>query len=123
MTYDFRKAADLEAMVAYNLQLAKLLQRLKKDAGATTVTANYKGTGSKRHRRQLFVRFKSGAVLDLWLEGDSLEFGGVMRPKDYQVGGADLPRSLPYAGKTPEEVYKAAAELLNAWANPPANPT
>ena len=62
----------------FNTQLAKLLQKLKKDAGAESLQQNYKGTGSQVHRRQLYTIFKSGAVIDLWLESDRLGLGGVV---------------------------------------------
>lgn len=65
--------------LAYNTRLAKLLQQLKRDAGAETVAQNYRGTGKQAFRRQLFVRFKSGAVIDLWLENSHIGFGGVVR--------------------------------------------
>lgn len=125
MTYDFRKEADdaqepkdpIDVLAEYNQKLAKLCQKLKKDAGAETIQGNYKGTGRQRFRRQVFVRFKSGAFLDLWLENDRLEFGGVaVRSAPGQEAKA-LQRGVPYKGRTPEEVYKEVAQILNAWAN------
>lgn len=99
----------------FNTQLAKLLQKLKKDAGAESLQQNYKGTGSQVHRRQLYTIFKSGAVIDLWLESDRLGLGGVVTRG---VGGVPMPKSIPYGKDTPEQVYEKAAKLLKAWATP-----
>lgn len=109
-----------EGTTAYNTTLAKLFQRLKKDAGAASIAQNYRGTGGQAHRRQLWVRFKSGAVIDLWLEHEGVRFGGVV--KNAPAGGTHaLPRGIQYAGKTPEQVYAEAATELRAWANPGAS--
>ncbi len=104
-------------ILEYNTALAKLLQGLKRDAGAETIRQNYRGTGKQAFRRQLYVHFKSGAVIDLWLESDRLGFGGCVcnRP---QGSGATLPRSLPYGDDEPEVVYAVAAKMLAAWAMP-----
>lgn len=102
--------------MAYNTTLAKLLQRLKKDAGAERIAQNYRGTGSQSYRRQLWVRFKSGAIIDLWLNRHSLVFGGVVK----RGGWTTLPAGISYSGKSPEEVYVEAARLLRDWANPSA---
>ena len=113
-----------EALIAYNTMLAKRLQGLKKDAGATRIAQNYRGTGRQAFRRQLWVRFKSGAVIDLWLEGTRLGLGGVVKnpPPGSRIDEAViLPRSIPYSGRTPEEVYVEAATALRAWANPGAS--
>ena len=102
-----------EDINAYNTKLAKLFQRLKKDAGATSVKQNYKGTGSQKHRRQLWCRYKSGAVMDLWLDGDAVRFGGVVT----NGGGTLSQKAVAYQDKTPEQVYAEASKVLNAWAN------
>jgi len=110
---------EMDAL-AYNTTLAKLMQRLKRDAGATSIAQNYRGTGSQAFRRQLWVRFKSGAVIDLWLEGRGMRFGGVV--KNGPPGGDyKLPSHIAYEGKTPEQVYAEAATELRAWANPSAS--
>ncbi len=102
-----------EARLAYTTALAKLLQRLKKDAGAKTIAQNYRGTGARAYRRQLWVHFTSGAVIDLWLEASGLKFGGVVKNG---VGGAPLPAGVAYDGRSPAEVYAEAARLLRDWA-------
>ena len=102
----------------YNTKLAKLLQRLKKDAGAKSISQNYKGTGSQAFRRQLWVNFVSGAVVDLWLDKGYLKFGGVVMNAPPGVEGRGLPKAIPYEGKKPEQVYEEAAKHLKAWAAP-----
>jgi len=108
------EALSDEASIAYTATLAKLLQRLKKDAGALMVSQNYRGTGSKAYRRQLWVRFASGAVVDLWLERTGVRLGGVV----LRSGLTKLPGVIPYDGRSPEEVYAQLAPLLRDWANP-----
>jgi hypothetical protein len=106
------------ATVAYTTKLAKLLGRLKKDAGASTVSQNYKGTGSQKFRRQLWVRFTSGAVIDLWLERDRVKLGGVVMNRPPGSEASLETRTLPYGHHTPEQVYEAVAHVLRPWANP-----
>lgn len=102
-----------EDINAFTTQLAKLFQRLKKDAGASGVKQNYKGTGSQKFRRQLWCRYKSGAVMDIWLDQKAVRFGGVV-----MTGGADWikAKGVPYENKTPEQVYAEAMPILKAWA-------
>ena len=57
--------------------LARELKRLKKDLGASNVRQGYKGTGSKAHKRQIWIRTSQG-VIDLWLEGAVVGMGGVV---------------------------------------------
>jgi hypothetical protein len=102
----------------YNTKLAKLLQRLKKDAGARNISQNYKGTGSQAFRRQLWVHFASGAVIDLWLDKGYLKFGGVVMNAVPGTEGRSLPGGIKYEGKKPEQVYEEAAKHLKAWAAP-----
>jgi len=112
---------DIDAAKDYNLRLAKLLQKLKRDAGAKFVVGNYKGTGSKRHRRQIFVRFTNDLSIDLWLEDDNVSFAGVSQRGVQGPNG--FVKEIPYGGRTPEEVYKDVAGVLAYWAantQPPA---
>lgn len=106
--------------LAFNTALAKLLQKLKKDAGASTVSQNYRGTGRQAYRRQLWVHFKSGAVIDLWLEANGINFGGVVcRRAPTRATPMQLPKlGIPYGVKTPEQVYAEVAPLLKEWALP-----
>jgi hypothetical protein len=116
--YGNSESLSIEEITAYNGALAKLFQRLKKDAGAERIAQNYRGTGSQVFRRQLWVRFKSGAVIDLWLERHGVKFGGVV---SISPGGSlPLPRGVAYEGKTPAQVYAEVAPMLRAWANPGA---
>lgn len=103
----------------FNTKLAKLMQKLKKDAGAKSIAQNYKGTGSQAFRRQLWVHFGSGAVIDLWLDKGYLKFGGVvMNGPPNKEDKYHMPNAIPYGDKTPEHVYEEAAKHLKAWANP-----
>ena len=116
-----RAPEGLAALTIYNTTLAKLFQRLKKDAGATSVAQNYRGTGTQSYRRQLWVHFQSGAVIDLWLNARDLGLGGVVKnrpPADVEAR-VELPRVIEYGDKTPQQVYDEAMPLLRAWANPP----
>ena len=113
------EGTDLNAKYGeFNTRLAKLLQKLKKDAGATIISQNYKGTGGRAYRRQLWVSFKSGAVIDLWLEAGRIEFGGVVKNGPPGSNVALPVRHVSYGDGTPEQVYAEAMPILNAWANP-----
>lgn len=101
--------------LAYNTRLAKLLQKLKRDAGAETIAQNYRGTGKQAFRRQLYVRFKSGAVIDLWLENNHIGFGGVVRNSPPGTV-RPLQRGVAYGALSPEEVYEQTAHALGEWA-------
>ena len=103
--------------IAFNTELAKLMQKLKKDAGASSISQNYRGTGSQAHRRQLWVRFKSGAVIDLWLEESKVGLGGIVK-NGVPGKPKGLVKEVAYGNKTPEQVYKEVAGHLKEWANP-----
>jgi len=105
---------DKRAMLGiFNTKLAKLMQGLKKGADAETIKGNYKGTGKQAFRRQLWVRFKNGAVIDLWLENGRLEFGGVVARSN--SGGQPKPSPIPYKDRTPEDVFDLALKAIKAW--------
>lgn len=105
-----------EDIHAFNTALAKELKKLKKDAGVATIRQNYKGTGPQKFRRQLWTNFKSGAVIDLWLDSDSLGLGGVVnRRANEKEPGHPLPKRIPYGDKTPAEVYREVMPLLKRW--------
>jgi hypothetical protein len=110
--------AKFKEMLAFNTTLAKLLQRLKRDAGAKNISQNYKGTGRQAYRRQLWVHFTSGAVIDLWLDNGYLKFGGVVMNPPPGVEARPLIKAISYEGKTPEHVYTEAAKHLKEWAAP-----
>ena len=96
----------------FTAKLAKVLQRLKKDLGAEYVNQNYRGTGKRAHRRQLFVRWDGGkTAVDLWLEADRLQIGGViLAPASVKV------REVLYGDKDPEQVYAAVLAALRGEA-------
>ena len=85
----------------YNTALAKLLKQLKKDLGATAVRQNYRGTGSQKFRRQLYVTFTEFTI-DLWLDANSVGLGGVMT----RLG------RLTKTDRTPEQMYEAVRAAL-----------
>jgi len=102
----------------YNTKLMRLMKKLKKDAGATTIRQNYKGKGSQKARRQLWIRFKSGAVIDIWLDMGFVGLGGVVtnRPP-----GSDVTLStkrISYEKRTPEQTYAEVVKVIKPWANP-----
>jgi hypothetical protein len=101
------------ALGTFNTKLAKLMQGLKKGADAETIKGNYKGTGKQAFRRQLWVRFKNGAVIDLWLDNGYLKFGGVVARSN--SGGQTVPAGIIYKGKTPEDVFDLALKAIKAW--------
>lgn len=102
----------------FNTKLAKLMQKLKKDAGAKSIAQNYKGTGGQAYRRQLWVNFNSGAVIDLWLDNGFIKFGGVVKRGVPGVDARQLPTVIKYGDKTPEQVYAEASKDLKDWAAP-----
>jgi hypothetical protein len=102
------------ALDVFNAKLAKLMQGLKKGADAETIRMNYKGTGKQAFRRQLWVRFKNGAVIDLWLDNGFLKFGGVVNRNN--SGGQTVPAPVIYKDKTPEDVFDVALKALKTWA-------
>jgi hypothetical protein len=101
--------------VAFNTALSKLLSKLKRDAGASQVRQNYKGTGSQSFRRQVLVRFQSGALTDIWLNKDYVEFNGVV---GMTGSNKPVPKPLAYDDMTPEQVYAKIADALKEWAKP-----
>lgn len=100
-----RTLAEADDPGEFNKQLAKELKKLKKDWKATKVSQGYKGTGKKKHRRQIWVDF-DGKTMDLWLETDRVNLGGVNailgRP----------PPSVPYEDKNPKQVYREVLHIL-----------
>ncbi len=87
----------------FNTELAAALKGLKKDLGAVSIRQGYRGTGSKQHRRQVFIRFANQESIDLWLKEDRIELGGVIRTGWGQVG---------YNGRSVDLVYKDLVTAL-----------
>lgn len=92
----------------YTAELGRLLLRLKADAGVRGVRQGYKGTGTKRASRQVFLRWPTGEQqrIDLWLYPERVTLGGV-------IGATG--RSIPYQGREPAEVYPIILAALRAW--------
>jgi hypothetical protein len=103
--------------VAFNAALAKLLQRLKKDAGASLIRQNYRGTGSQAFRRQLFTRFTDGTAMDIWLNKNYVNFMSLYNA-DGRPNNREKPEEIPYGDKTPEQVYAEVVKALKKWATP-----
>ncbi len=94
-------------MSDFNSQMARKLQNLKSDLGATKVRQGYKGTGAKSHRRQIWVDFPNDDSIDLWLEADRVGLGGVCHTRFGQV---------PHNGRTVEQVYADVCQALKPLA-------
>jgi hypothetical protein len=106
--------------IAFNTRMAKELKRLKKDAGASTIRQNYRGTGSQKHRRQLWTNFHNGAVIDIWIETGCITLGGVVSriPTGQHVNPSN--RVIAYQGREPEAIYADVLASLLAWMAVPA---
>jgi len=99
------------AVAEFNGALAKELgKQLKRELGVEHVRLNYKGTGSRAYRRQLFVRTANGDGVDLWLEGDGVRIGGVIGAP------AGVERVVTYGTRTPAEVAAVVVGRLRGWA-------
>lgn len=97
---------------AYNAQLAKLMQQLKRDksTGVTGIRQGYKGTGKQAHKRQIWAKMpehERGGP-DIWLETGFVKVGGII----------DIPKVIPsvkkYEGESPEAVYRWIADTMKA---------
>lgn len=97
----------------YNTELARSLLRLKRDLGVLQVRQGYRGTGSRAHRRQIWVALTPDRSIDLWLESDRVELGGVCMTR---YG------SIPHAGRPVAEVYQAIVEALAPLVAPRPTP-
>lgn len=103
-----RKMAEDDEDNVFNTALAKLMRGLKRDVGVKIIRQGYKGTGSQKARRQIFVRWPDSTALDIWLMKGSVQMGGIMNQ--------DPPRpdKFPMEG-TPEATYKKIVTVLKAW--------
>lgn len=103
----------LDAAEAFTKALARKMQGLKRALGARRVAQNYKGTGSKRADRQVYVHLADGDV-DVWLERTGWRIGGVI---DRRPRGATRP--YPRRGAYQPDLDATWLELLaalQAWA-------
>jgi len=101
----------------YTGRVAKELGRLKKSMGATSIRQNYKGTGSKRAARQLWIHFDNGAVQDIWVYPSKVELGrGVVHNRPSKINPIGK-TSVTLGGRDPYEAAVEVAEVLRAWAH------
>lgn len=115
------RAREMEAVVEpekvleFNNTLSKLVKNLKKDAGAKSIKQNYRGTGKQKARRQLYIHFKNGAVLDIWLDMGYVGLGGVVGIRPDGSRGFPVPHKIDYGDKSPYEVYREVKDALKKW--------
>ena len=103
-------ADEIDEAVEFNKDVLKEIKKLKKDLGATKIRVNYRGTGSKRADRQVFVRFGEGGyndVIDIWVQKGGTTLGGI-------YNRLKVP-PISHEGKTPAQVYKIILKYLTAW--------
>ena len=110
------KTAEYAGMdpVEYGTVLAKLMKGLKRDTGATKIAQNYRGTGSQKMVRQLWVNWGSDGI-DIWIKQDHLQFGGVLVNQPGGGSAYPIPRKIPYNNRTPQEVYREVVPVLKKW--------
>lgn len=100
----------------FNTALAKELKKLKKAVGATKIRQGYRGTGSKKHSRQIWVDVPwSARGIDLWLEDSYIGLGGVIAP--FGQG-----KRVRYGDKSPQEVYVEVEQFFRDWSQTRENP-
>lgn len=107
--------ADVQDKVEYNTKLSKLMKGLKKDVGAKSIRQNYRGTGSQKAVRQLWVNFKNGAVLDIWLNMGNVKFGGIVARHPEHDWTYPDPRQINHGDRTPEALYREMVAALKKW--------
>ena len=86
--------------------IAKALLPLKKAAGLASIRQNYKGTGSQKARRQLWIALANGSAVDVWLDAESYTIGGVTQIR--------IPGRWTYGDQTPGAIAGAIADKLKA---------
>lgn len=96
----------VDEQMAFTAAVAKALLTHRKDVGITNVRQNYKGTGSQRARRQLWISFDDGRAVDVWLDADGFTVGGVTQLR--MAGRFD------YGDRTPLDVAADVAAKLKA---------
>lgn len=100
----FVNEADTDQQARYTAAVAKALLGYKKLAQLASIRQNYKGTGSQRARRQLWIRLVTGGAIDIWLEADSYTLGGVTATR--------IPGRWGYEGRAPEAIAGQIAAQL-----------
>jgi len=106
--------ADLDKAEAYTKEVAALLRKKKGELGIRSFRQGYKGTGSQRAVRQIWLRFKNGAVIDVWIHPGGVAYGGVVgiHPSGVRRGPD------PSSRKTTNNARKTAdavADDLKEW--------
>jgi hypothetical protein len=97
---------------AFNAAMAKRLQGLKKDLGALNIRQGYRGTGSRAHRRQMWVTLPHAErPIDVWLEDAVVGLGGVCYTNYGRV---------VVGGRSVEEVYTEIVDKLRPLTLPKA---
>lgn len=100
----------------FNTALAKRLQSLKKDLGALNVRQGYRGTGSKAHRRQIWVELPHAERgIDLWLDTGIIGLGGVCFTN---YGKVLCGREADGTERSIDEVYAEIVEKLRPLTKP-----
>ena len=98
----------IDVAAQYTADIGRELLKLRRAYGLLGVRQNYKGTGSQRANRQLYIRLPTDESVDVWLNMQNYEIGGVTNLR--------LPGSFPYNGRTPTEVAKDIADKLKMLA-------
>lgn len=117
--------ATVEQREAHTAAVARETSKALKKVGATLTRQNYKGSGSVAYRRQVFVRFASGALLDIWFghAGPDIQLGGVCCNRLHASTVPDvLGRTVSLldtegALRDPREVANEVADILGPWAS------
>jgi hypothetical protein len=89
---------------AFTAAISKALVSLKKGAGLKSIRQNYKGTGTQRARRQLWIYLTDGRAVDVWLEADRYTIGG--------VNATRIPGTWHYGDWPPAAIASALAAQL-----------
>ena len=98
----------IDVAAQYTADVGKELLRLRGAYGWIGVRQNYKGMGRQRARRQLFVRLPTDETVDVWLNSESYEIGGVTLLR--------MPGSFAYDGRSPAVVAEAISHKLKILA-------
>ena len=109
--WHFEEVTHEEDAMAFSNALSKEIKKHKKALNIKSIKQNYKGTGKQAHRRQLWIRFNNGDVIDIFLDGPVVRIGGVLK-----TGYG----SVKASGRSPAEVAREVAEKLKPIGHPPA---
>lgn len=99
-----KTAYDPSIQEAFTADISKKLLGLRSKYGIASIRQNYKGTGSRKATRQLWIRLDNGEGVDVWLE-----------PDFYQIGGVTINRikgNFPYSGRTSIQIAEEIASTL-----------